>query len=139
MRKGVQSLGAQRAAAQKSGGDLWGDQERGTRRDRPAIPDRPRYDGIHRADRYRRNRHHPDRRRHLRLLQRELQLRHLRTEPLPDSPNRPAAPLHLHTPAGRKQHRRHGAGGSFQKRGSGKNGGGQLEAILLRGGRPWKA
>lgn len=97
--------------------------ERTAGRHRPAVPERPLHNGPRRTDRHGGHRHHPDRSRHLRLLQRHIQLRHLLAEPRPHPPYRPAQHLHIHPPRSREHRGQHHPQVSEQKRGSRQNGG----------------
>jgi len=78
---------------------------------RARVPGNPGGRRVHRADRHGRNRYNPDRRRHLRLLLGQFQLRHLFTEPRPDPPHRAAEHLHIYPPGSREHHRRDGPKG----------------------------
>lgn len=107
----------------ENGGHLRSHPERAAGRHRPAVPERPLHDGSRRPDRHGGHRHHPDRSRHLCLLQRHIQLRHLLAEPRPHPPYRPAQHLHIHPPRSREHRGQHNPQVSEQKRGSRQNGG----------------
>jgi hypothetical protein len=107
----------------ENGGHLRSHPERAAGRHRPAVPERPLHDGSRRSDRHGGHRHHPDRSRHLRLLQRHIQLRHLLAEPRPHPPYRPAQHLHIHPPRSREHRGQHHPQVPEQKRGSRQNGG----------------